>query len=61
MALFPSPFILGDFPSINNIPHKIQRFTGVVFEKIVELFCLTISSSKMNIRNEYGSVGFWFT
>jgi hypothetical protein len=50
VALFPAPLVLLNFPSVNYVAHKIQGFTGVVLEKIVECFGLAVSSAKMNIR-----------
>jgi hypothetical protein len=49
MALLPTPFVLLYAPGIYYVPHKIQGLAGVVLEKIVEFFCLTISSAEMHI------------
>jgi hypothetical protein len=45
VALFPAPFVLLYFPGVNYVAHKIQGFTGIVLEKIVESFGFAISSA----------------
>jgi hypothetical protein len=52
VRLFPAPFVLFDFPGIYDVSHKIQRFTGVVFEEVVEFVSLAIFCAKMNIADE---------
>jgi hypothetical protein len=52
VRLFPAPLVLFDFPGIYDVPHKIQCFAGVVFEKVVEFVSLTILGAKMNIAYE---------
>jgi hypothetical protein len=49
MALLPAPLVLLYAPGIYYVPHKIQGLAGVVLEKVVEFFCLAISSTKMYI------------
>jgi hypothetical protein len=58
VTLFPSPFVLFDFPSINYVSHKIQCFAGVVFEEVVEFVSLTVFGAKMNIADENTAIGF---
>jgi hypothetical protein len=52
VRLFPSPFVLFDFPSINYVSHKIQCFAGVVFEEVVEFVSLTVFGAKMYIADK---------
>jgi hypothetical protein len=52
VRLFPAPFVLFDFPSIYYVSHKIQRFTSVVFEKVVETIRLAISGAEVAIADE---------
>jgi hypothetical protein len=52
VALLPTPLILLNFPGIYNVAHKIQGLAGVVFEKIIESFCLTVTGTEVYIRNE---------
>jgi hypothetical protein len=52
VRLFPAPLVLFDFPGIYDVPHKIQCFAGVVFEKVVEFVSLTILGAKMNIADK---------
>jgi hypothetical protein len=52
VRLFPAPFVLFDFPGINYVSHKIQRFAGVVFEKVVEFVSLAVFSAKMYIADK---------
>ena len=35
VALFPSQFVLLNFPSIDNVSYKIQSIAGVVLEEVV--------------------------
>jgi hypothetical protein len=60
VALFPTPLVLLNLPRINDISYKIQCVAGVVFEKVVELVCLTISCSEMHIRNKDRPVDFFW-
>jgi hypothetical protein len=52
VRLFPAPFVLFDFPGIYYVSHKIQRFTGVVFEKVVEFGSLAVFGTKVYIADE---------
>jgi hypothetical protein len=52
VTLFPSPFVLFDFPGIYDISYKIQCFAGVVFEEVVEFVSLAVFGAKMNIAYE---------
>jgi hypothetical protein len=58
VRLFPAPFVLFDFPSINNVSHKIQCFAGVVFEEVVEFVSLAVFGAKMYIADENTAIGF---
>jgi hypothetical protein len=49
MALLPAPLVLLYAPGVYYVSHKIQSLAGVVLEKVVEFFCLAISSTKMYI------------
>jgi hypothetical protein len=52
VTLFPSPFVLFDFPGINYVSYQVKSFAGVVFEKVVEFVSLAILGTKMNIADE---------
>jgi hypothetical protein len=52
VALFPTPFVLLNFPGIYNVAYKIQGFAGVVFEKVVECFGLAVTSAEVYIRDK---------
>jgi hypothetical protein len=45
MALFPTPFILLNFPSVDYVTYQVQGFAGVIFEKVVESFGLAVTST----------------
>jgi hypothetical protein len=58
MALFPAPFVLLDLPNVQYVAYEIQRFAGVVFEKVVESVGLTVSSAKVYITNKNRAISF---
>jgi hypothetical protein len=45
MALFPAPFVLLNLPNVQDVAYEIQCFAGIVFEEVIELVGLTISSA----------------
>ena len=49
VTLFPTPFVLLNFPSIYYVAYKIQGFAGVVFEKVVECLGLAVTGAQVTI------------
>ena len=61
VCLFPTPFVLLYFPGVDYVAHKIQCFAGVVFEKVVELLGLAVSSAQVHVGNKNTAVSFGHT
>ena len=57
MALFPSPFVALDLPSVYDVTHEVQGVAGVVLEEIVQGFGFAVSGAEMHVRNEDTSIG----
>jgi hypothetical protein len=45
MTLLPTPFVLSNLPSIDNITNKVESITAIMFEKIIQSISLTISGT----------------
>jgi hypothetical protein len=58
VGLFPSPLVLLYSPRIDDISNKIESITGIVLQKVVECFCLAVTSTKMNIGDKNSAVCF---
>jgi hypothetical protein len=56
MTLFPSPFVLLDFPRINDIAYKVESIARVVLEKIIELFRLAVFCTQVDITHKNTSI-----
>ena len=52
VALAPAQPVLLCFPAINDVTHKIEMVTGVVFEEIIELAGLAIARAQMHVTDE---------
>ena len=57
VALPPAPFVLLYLPGIYDVAHEIQCFTGVVFEKVIERFCLAVSGAEVRVGNTDSAIG----
>ena len=51
MALTPIPFVLLYLPTINNITHEEQIFTGMMFKEVIKYIGLCAFGAKMGITD----------
>ena len=49
MALLPTPPVALHLPTIDDVSHQIQGFTGIVLEEVVECLGLAVSGAEMYI------------
>jgi len=49
MALLPPPPVALHLPTIDDVSHQIQGFTGIVLEEVVECLGLAVSGAEVYI------------